>query len=140
MNWLYGLPWRDWIQLEASETAPKEARRRLAGDLREWSLLQFDSSATLVLSEIITNAVVAAKGRATAAGPLPVTLWLLGGPSVVVLLAWDASTDPPVERHALDTDESGRGLTIVSQLSARWGYYYPAEIGGKITWSIINQP
>ena len=139
MDWIHRLPYRDWIELEASRTAPKEARRRLAGDLEEWSLGQFEMPAMIVLSEIVTNAVFASNSLIATAVPPPVKVWLLGGPLVVALLAWDASAEPPVRRWASDTDESGRGLTIVERLSAQWGYY-PVATGGKVTWAIINRP
>jgi hypothetical protein len=138
MDWLYRLPWRDWLKLEPAKTAPREARQRLAGNLEEWSLGQFEVPATLVLSEIVTNALAV---TAAAAVPAPIWVWLLGGPSAVALLAWDVSTEPPVQRAAGDADESGRGLAIVDGLSAGWGYYFPAaEYGGKVTWAVIDRP
>jgi hypothetical protein len=139
MDWLYRLPYRDWVELEANRTAPKAARRRLMDDLEEWSLGQFEVSATVVLSEIVTNAALASNAVTATAAPPPVKVWLLGGPSVIALLAWDASAEPPVRRCAGDTDESGRGLAIVEGLSAQWGYY-PVATGGKITWAIIDRP
>ena len=155
MNWLYSLPWRDRLELQACDEAPRAARRRLMGDLAEWSLRQFEVSATLVLSEIVTNSVLATSalfaayaaafgGRAEEAAawtrPPGVTVWLRGGPSVIALLAWDASVAAPVPRDAGDDEESGRGLAIIDQLSAEWGYYYPAGIGGKVTWAVIDRP
>jgi hypothetical protein len=140
MDWIYGLPWRDRLDLQARETAPREARRRLMDDLEKWSLSQFGVSATLVVSEIVTNAVAATSALSVAGEPLPVRLWLLGGPAAVALLAWDASAEPPVRRCAADTDESGRGLAIIEELSALWGYYYPAQADGKVTWAIIDRP
>jgi hypothetical protein len=129
MDWLYRLPWRDWLELEPAKTAPREARQRLAGNLAEWSLGQF---------EVVTNALTA---TAAAAVPAPIWVWLLGGPSAVALLAWDVSTEPPVPRATGDGDESGRGLAIVDGLSAGWGYYFPAaEYGGKVTWAVIDRP
>jgi hypothetical protein len=41
MDWIYGLPWRDRLDLQARDTAPREARRRLMSNLQEWSLSQF---------------------------------------------------------------------------------------------------
>jgi hypothetical protein len=67
-------------------------------------------------------------------------LWLCGGPSVVALLAWDATASAPVPRDAGPDDENGRGLAIVAGLSASWGFYYPASLGGKVTWAIIDSP
>jgi hypothetical protein len=52
----------------------------------------------------------------------PIRVWLCGGPSVVAVLAWDASVLPPVLREADEDDESGRGLAIVAALSAGWGF------------------
>jgi hypothetical protein len=70
----------------------------------------------------------------------PIRVWLCGGPSVVAVLAWDASVLAPVPREAVEDDESGRGLAIVAALSAGWGFYYPAEFCGKVTWAIITSP
>ena len=67
-------------------------------------------------------------------------MWLRGGSSVVALLAWDACAAAPVPRDAGSDEETGRGLAIINQLSAQWGYYHPAEIGGKVTWAVIDRP
>jgi hypothetical protein len=140
MDWIYGLPWRDWLDLLPQATAPREARRRLMNDLEKWSLSQFRVSAPLVLSKIVTNAVAVTNDLTIAGQPPPVRVWLLGGQAVLALLAWDASPEPPVRSRAADTDESGRGLVIVEELSAQWGYYYPAAFGGKVTWAVIDRP
>jgi hypothetical protein len=104
-----------------------------------------------VLSEIVTNAQAAtnavfAAPAASGAAPVSlvrapsVTVWLYGWPSAVALLAWDASCSPPEPRCAGPDDESGRGLGIIDSMSADWGYYFPAGIGGKITWAIVDEP
>jgi hypothetical protein len=67
-------------------------------------------------------------------------VWLYGWPSAVAMLAWDASSSPPELQCAGPYDESGRGLAIIGLMSADLGYYYPAGIGGKITWAIVDQP
>jgi hypothetical protein len=140
MRWLESLPHHDSVQLDAVETAPREARRWLAKILPEWSLPQFETVAALIATEVVTNAVAATiQARWTTSRP-PVRLWLCGGPSVVAVLAWDASMLAPMVREAGDDDESGRGLAIVAALSAGWGFYYPAEFRGKVTWAVINTP
>jgi hypothetical protein len=67
-------------------------------------------------------------------------VWLYGWPSAVAMLAWDASCSPPEPQCAGPDDESGRGLAIIDLMSADWGYYFPAGIGGKITWAIVDRP
>jgi len=62
---------------------------------------------------------------------------LRGGPAAAALMIGDAITRAPVPRAARDDDESGRGLAIVEYFSARWGYYYTPESGGKVTWATI---
>jgi hypothetical protein len=140
MRWLAGLPHRDSMLLTADETAPRQVRRRLAAILPEWSLPQFATVAALVATELATNCVLATCGAKWATAPPPIRLWLHGGPCVLVVLAWDAIVAAPEPRDAEDDDESGRGLAIIDALSARWGFYYPAEFAGKVTWAIIDTP
>jgi hypothetical protein len=140
LRWLESLPYRDSVELGAYDTAPGTARRRLASLLREWSLREFEDAAGLVLSELVTNGVAATSLVPRTAARPPVRVWLRGGLSVVVILAWDASPDAPAPRAAGMEDESGRGLALVESLSAAWGFYRPAHFGGKVTWSIIDTP
>jgi hypothetical protein len=139
MRWLAVLPYHDFLELDADESAPRGTRRRIATVLPEWGLQRFEVAASLVASEIVTNALIATRGVSWVSAMPPVLLWLIGGPSVLAILAWDAVTSPPTPRGAADYDESGRGLAIVGALSADWGFYYPAKIG-KITWAIIDTP
>jgi hypothetical protein len=144
-RWLDSLPYRDSLELGAYDSAPRMARSRLAGLLREWSLAEFTDVAALVTSELITNSVAETARVPWPGGRPPVRLWLRGGPSVVAPLIWDAVTRPPVPRVAGHDEENGRGLAIVRELSAAWGYYYSSErgspqCGGKVTWAIITAP
>jgi hypothetical protein len=137
-EFLGGLPYRDFLELGAYETAPGMARGRLVNVLREWSLREFEDVACLVLSELVTNAVAATAGCEWEGGQPPVRLWVRGGLAVVALLVWDAIVAAPVPRAAGNDDETGRGLAIVAELSARWGFYHPAHAGGKVTWAVID--
>ena len=139
-GWLESLPYHDSIELGAYDTAPRAARKLLAGLLREWSLREFEDVAGLVLSEIVTNGVVATSLVSWAAARPPVRVWLRGGLSVVAILVWDATPGLPAPRAAGMEDESGRGLALVASLSAAWGFYRPAALCGKVTWSIIDTP
>ena len=95
-GWLESLPYRDSVELGAYDTAPRAARKRLGGLLREWSLREFEDVAGLVLSELVTNGVAATSLVPWTAARPPVRLWLRGGLSVVVILAWDAAPGIPV--------------------------------------------
>jgi len=139
MRWLESLPRRDCLELAAAETAPRTARRRLARILPEWSLAQFDPVAAVVVSELVTNSMLATRKVQWARDRPPVWLWLLGGPAVLTVLTWDAVASSPVPRVAGADDESGRGLAMVASLSAELGYY-PAACGGKVTWAVIDTP
>jgi hypothetical protein len=140
MRLLDGLPHRDSLELAADDTAPRTARRRIARALPEWSLPQFEVVASLVASELVTNAVAATRGERWTAVVPPVRLWLCGGAAVVAVLTWDATLSAPVPRAAGDEEESGRGLAIVAALSAACGFYYPAHYPGKVTWAVIDTP
>jgi hypothetical protein len=122
------------------ETSARDARRWLAKVLPDWSLPQFETVAALIATELVTNAMVATREvRWTTARP-PIRLWLCGGLSLIALLTWDASALGPVLREAGEGDETGRGLAIVAALSAGWGFYYPADYRGKVTWAVIDCP
>ena len=138
MRSLESLPYWSSVELDADETAPKAARSHLAHALKEWSLPEFSDVAFLIATELITNSVQEMGKVQWAAERPSVRLWLFGGPAVVALLIWDAIAKPPLPRDAADDDESGRGLTIVGELSAEWGFCYPAGSGGKVTWAIID--
>jgi len=129
-RWLDGLPYRDFLELGAYETAPSAARGHLAGVLREWSLSQFEDVAALIVSELITNSVAETGKVAWSQRRPPVRVWLRAGPSILAILVWDAIVDPPVPRDAGQDDESDRGL----------GIYFPPEFGGKVTWAVIDTP
>jgi hypothetical protein len=137
---LDSLPYRDSLDLDACETAPGLARRRMRSLLGTWSLAEFSSVACLVATELITNSVTETGVAPWSAERPPVRLWTRGGPSVVAVLIWDAVTRAPAPRAAADDDESGRGLGIVAGLSSQWGFYYHGELGGKVTWAIIETP
>jgi hypothetical protein len=52
-----------------------------------------------------------------------------------VVLVWDASPLPPVPMRAGAESENGRGLVLVEVVSARWGWYFPSDVSGKVVWA-----
>ncbi|MFJ9679013.1 SpoIIE family protein phosphatase [Streptomyces sp. NPDC101194] len=99
-------------------------RARTARLLRAWGLEELEMTTELIVSELVTNAVRYATG--------PIRLRLLRQ-SVLICEVSDTSSTSPRLRHARTTDEGGRGLFLVAQLTRRWGTRYTPE--GKIIWT-----
>ena len=143
-RWLAEWRRRDFLELGALDTAPGSARWHVVNVLAEWAMRDFTEAVRLVVSELITNAVRATR-QVRWDGNQPhtpsVRLWMLGRPGAIVILAWDGVSRAPVPRDAGPDDESGRGLGIVGELSARWDCYQPpAPADGKITWALVDHP
>ncbi|MEE1767813.1 SpoIIE family protein phosphatase [Streptomyces sp. JV185] len=105
------------------------ARARTGRLLRAWGLEELEMTTELIVSELVTNAVRYATG--------PIRLRLLRQ-SVLICEVSDTSSTSPRLRHARTTDEGGRGLFLVAQLTRRWGTRYTAE--GKIIWTEQELP
>lgn len=100
------------------------ARKRTEERLRDWDLADLAFTATLVVSELVTNAVRYSTG--------PIRLRLVRDQALIIEVTDDSSTAPQL-RQAEDDDEHGRGLTITSQLAERWGTR--REHRGKTIWA-----
>jgi anti-sigma regulatory factor (Ser/Thr protein kinase) len=85
----------------------------------------------LLVSELVTNAVVHAGGAAELR-----LLWPQDVGPVRVEVA-DASDTAPRPRHACPGATSGRGLELVELLAARWGW--SQEGAGKLVWCEVDR-
>lgn len=103
------------------------ARELTARQLTDWGVQELADSTTLVVSELVTNAVRYAHG--------PIRLRLLRNGVLTCEVTDDSSTSPQL-RRALDTDENGRGLFITAQLTQRWGVRRAGR--GKTIWAEIT--
>ncbi|MFF8386275.1 SpoIIE family protein phosphatase [Streptomyces kanasensis] len=110
--------------LPTDPTAAQLARRLTASQLAEWGLEEYAFTTELVVSELVTNAYRYAAG--------PVQLRLIRDSALVCEVS-DASTTAPHLRRARSTDEGGRGLFLVAQLTDRWGSRYTRD--GKTVWT-----
>ncbi|MEU1460503.1 SpoIIE family protein phosphatase [Streptomyces sp. NPDC005727] len=100
------------------------ARELTSAKLREWGLEHLAFTTELIASELVTNVYRYASG--------PATLRLIRERSLVCEVS-DTSHTSPHLRRARTTDEGGRGLFLVAQMSERWGTRYTRE--GKTVWT-----
>jgi len=115
------------LPLPSDVAAVRQARGFLRSVLATWGAGELADSGELVLSELVTNALLHTDGEATvvlrferAAGRLSVGVR-------------DGSTKHPRGRRALDDALGGRGLAIVEALAADWGVSVNGE--GKTVWA-----
>ncbi|MFJ6217069.1 SpoIIE family protein phosphatase [Streptomyces sp. NPDC092296] len=100
------------------------ARTLATEQLAAWGLADTAFTTELVVSELVTNAIRHAHG--------PIRLRLIRDRSLICEVS-DAGHTSPNLRRARTTDEGGRGLFLVAQLSQRWGTRYTPD--GKVIWT-----
>ncbi|WP_035867229.1 SpoIIE family protein phosphatase [Kitasatospora cheerisanensis] len=110
--------------IEADPSAVAGVREAASRTLEQWGLGELVFTTELVLSELVTNAIRYAGG--------PVMVRLIRS-SVLTCEVSDPSATQPRMRRARLTDEGGRGLYLVAQLTERWGSRYTRT--GKTIWA-----
>ncbi|GGW31285.1 hypothetical protein GCM10010503_03730 [Streptomyces lucensis JCM 4490] len=111
-------------ELPPEATSAARARELATAKLDEWGLAELAFTTELVASELVTNTYRYATG--------PVTLRLIRTHCLTCEVS-DTSHTSPHLRRALSTDEGGRGLFLVAQLTERWGTRYTHD--GKTVWT-----
>ncbi len=130
-------PLRSHLAFGPLPTAVPCARAHATQVLWEWGMSDVSDSVELIVSELITNSVVAS--QALDGGPFPVRLWLLSDRKQVLVLVWDANPNPPIRMDPAGDVEGGRGLMLVDALSTRWDWYSVAEVvEGKVVWALCE--
>ncbi|MFJ8075713.1 SpoIIE family protein phosphatase [Streptomyces sp. NPDC096176] len=110
-------------------TAVRTARHLAARQLSEWGMGHLMTTVELTVSELVTNAIRHGCG--------PIRLRLIQH-QVLTCEVSDTSTSHPRPQHPRTLDESGRGLSLVAQLSRRWGSRCAGD--GKIVWAEQDLP
>lgn len=105
------------------------ARELAVRQLLGWGLDDLVMTTELVVSELVTNAI--------RHGTAPVKLRMIRHDRLICEVS-DASNTSPRMGHARTTDEGGRGLFLVAQLTRRWGTRYTQA--GKIIWAEQDLP
>ncbi|MEU1601090.1 SpoIIE family protein phosphatase [Streptomyces sp. NPDC005708] len=113
--------------LPNDQTAVRSARHMAARQLTEWGLEGLQDPTQLIVSELVTNAVRHSTG--------PIGLRLIQHQALTCEV-FDTDANSPHLRHARAIDENGRGLSLVTQLSRRWGTR--PESGGKVIWADLD--
>ncbi len=134
-----------FLTLAAVPTAVGCSRQMIRLALNRWGLARMADNAELVVSELATNAVQAtgvvdADARWGDLGNLAtihVRLLLFG--ASVVIEVWDRGTAAPAPQETADEEEGGRGLSIVTALTTKWGYCL-APHGGKVVYAELLIP
>jgi hypothetical protein len=113
-------------QFEPGYLVPFAARRFLDETLRRWEYTgTVVDDARLLLTELVTNAVVHAKS--------PVSVSIRMQRPGLRLSVGDRSRVPPIPRAGADEPLGGHGLRLVAALSRAWGVDATAD--GKIVWA-----
>ena len=120
---------RSW-EVPLDLTAVAASRRGAARALVEWGIEGLADLTTLLISEMVTNAIRYARG------PVVVRLVLLDRD--LFCSVQDGDTRLPRLRRAGFEDEGGRGLHLVGMLARRWGARPTA--GGKDVWFELPLP
>jgi len=98
--------------------------------LTSWGREDLTATAALLVTELVTNAVLHAKTA------VEVCLERLTDSRVRVEVRDGSKVRPSLRYHGLDAT-TGRGLAMVSQLAQSWG----VDVGdhGKIVWLFLNE-
>src|SRR5215472_7912602 len=130
-------PLRTFLELGALPGAVPCARLHARLVAWEWGLAGLGDDAELLVSELLTNAVAAARAMEPS---FPVRMWLLSDSTQIAILVWDANPQPPVRTPIDDEAETGRGLLLVEAVSQQWGWYAPQDMTGKVGWALTRRP
>jgi anti-sigma regulatory factor (Ser/Thr protein kinase) len=89
-------------------------------------------TATLLVSEVVTNAILHARTT--------VTLTVEVSGEVVRITVRDGSPVQPRIHSFAATSATGRGLRLLDRLAKRWGVDADPATGGKVVWFEVGEP
>jgi phosphoserine phosphatase RsbU/P len=118
------------ISLDQTAASPGRARARVRSFIEEHELCQEPEVALLVLSELVTNAVMH--------GATPIQVVVTGEAGKLRIDVADGDTRAPRPELCVGNAEQdgGRGLQIVDALSREWGT--TTHEHGKSVWAEIS--
>ena len=120
------------VRLTAGPAAAGEARRQVRAAIRAWDIPVDPDVAILLTSELVTNAI----GHEVTG---IVTLAVTCSSGHLRVDVHDTSRVLPMLVDAPVDAEAGRGLMLVSTLSAEWGFYR-TPAGKAVYFTLAFQP
>ncbi len=124
------LLWSHDTELAAQAISASRARAFVRGHLVDHGLSHLSDEIQLVVSELVTNALMHAQ--------TPLTVALRACEQSVLVEVRDGSSSGPRQRTARHLDTGGRGISIVDMLSRDWGVT-AAPDGGKSVWATFDR-
>jgi anti-sigma regulatory factor (Ser/Thr protein kinase) len=112
------------LSLPVHPSSPGRARRFVRDVLAAWGVEHFEEPATLLTSELVTNAVLHARSR-------PELKLRLSGDRLWVGVADNTPVSPVRKRYGPEA-ATGRGLMLVERMAAAWGTSISDQ--GKVVW------
>lgn len=122
------------FRLDPVPESAGRARRSARTMLTDWRLGHLVEDVDLVVSELVTNALLHTDAGEDGANKIRLELDLNG--RRLTLRVVDSSPLPPRPEEAADTAESGRGLLLVDALAAEWDWEDLPD--GKAVWAAFD--
>jgi len=118
------------VRLPADPSAAREARVFATRVLEDWHVPESVATATLVVSELVTNSI----RHAQTVNELTLSL----AQDRLRIAVHDLADDSPQPLGRPDADAvDGRGLFLVEVMSRSWGVF-PSTLSGKTVWAILD--
>ncbi len=118
------------LRLPADPSAARQARMFATEVLEEWQVPESVGTATLVVSELVTNSI----RHAHTINELTLSV----AQKRLRIAVHDLSDGHPEPTRVPDADAlDGRGLFLVDVMSRTWGVF-PSTVSGKTVWAIID--
>ncbi|MFN2503014.1 MAG: ATP-binding protein [Acidimicrobiales bacterium] len=113
----------------AEPASAGHARRFVDRALTDWSCGELAEVATLLVSELVANAILHAGTT--------VHVVVRGGEERVRIEVHDGNVSLPTRKHYSKLSATGRGLVLVEKLSRAWGT--ESTPSGKMVWFELDQ-
>ena len=117
-----------WLRLPADPAAVSRARAWAAQLCRQWDAGGMCDDTTLLVSELVSNAILHAGTE--------LVVELASADEMILIAVTDGSTRPARLRTSAPLSDAGRGLLLVDALSTRWGV--TAWPTGKRVWAELH--